>query len=138
MIRYWTLNCSSNYCLLHHDRSRNGGGLLLYISKDIPFSCFPAFLLELMFVEVKLRQGSHTSCSVLTHTLSFSLSHEPLEDTLASLLPCQLKSIILPGNFNVVLFPGGQASCDLLTMLSSYHLLRWLRSLPESQVNPLL
>jgi len=50
-----------NYHLVHRDRNRHGGGLLLFISDDIHSTCLLRHAsFELLAVELKLKQGPLT------------------------------------------------------------------------------
>ena len=68
-----------NYHILRRDRNRHGGGLLLYISDDIPSTCLRRHSsLELLVVELKLNQGPLiNTCTVLSPPFQCSQLRRP-------------------------------------------------------------
>ena len=51
--------CIPGYSVIHCDRNRHGGGVLLYIRSDLPtISTSPHHSLELLLVDIRLCQGN--------------------------------------------------------------------------------
>ena len=110
-----------NYYSIRRDRSRHGGGLLLYVSEDVPSTRLHySTTLELLFIELKLRQGP-LLLALYYRPPSSTPGFADLEDALVSLVPSRLKSCILLGDFNVDLISTNQLSSVLVAMLSSFH-----------------
>ena len=110
-----------NYHIIRRDRNRHGGGLLLYISDDIPSTCLCRHSsLELLVVELKLKRGLLTLV-LFYRPPSSAPNFDDLEDAILSLTPAQLKNCVLLGDFNVDLSCSSQMSIDLTAMLYSFH-----------------
>ena len=115
----WLDDSIPNYCICR-DRSHHGGSLL-YVSEDVPSTCVHCSTnLELLFIELKLRQGP-LLLALYYHPPSSTPGFADLEDAFVLLVPSQLKSCILLDDFNIDLLSTNQLSSDLVAMLSSFH-----------------
>ena len=113
-----------NFHMIRRDRNRHGGGLLLYISDDIPSTCLRRHpSLELLVVELTFIQGPLT-LALYYRPPSSALNFDDLEDAILSLSPSQLRNCVLLGDFNVDLSCSSQMSIDLIAMLSSFHFIQ--------------
>ena len=111
-----------NYYVIRRDRSRKGGGILLYIKDNIPtLSIQHHSTLELLFVELTLKQGP-LSIGLLYRPPSADRCLTELELFLQSLSPSKLKSAVLLGDFNIDLLSSTPLSHEVTSTMLSYHL----------------
>ena len=110
-----------NFHMIQRDRNRHGGGLLLYISDDIPSTCLRRHpSLELLVVKLIFKQGP-LAPALYYRPPSSALNFDNFEDAILSLSPSLLRNCVLLGDFNVDVSCSSQTSIDLIAMLSSFH-----------------
>ena len=90
------------YQLVRRDRDQHGGGVVVYIKNNLPFTItltHPSA--ELLIVELKLRRSS-VLCGTCYHPPSSDISGlTSIESALEQLAPSKLKSLVLLGDFNI-------------------------------------
>ena len=112
------------YSSIRRDRSRHGGGILLYITESITInSTNTNETSELLFVDLRLKH-----CSIMIGLFYRPPSSQPsslsdLESALESTPPASMKNFVLVGDFNInLLQPDSPSAIELTNITSSFHL----------------
>ena len=118
------------YSPIRRDRSRHGGGILLYISESLIINSTNINKTsELLFADLKLKHGSVMIGLYYCPPSSQSSSLSDLESALESTPPAFMKNFVLLGDFNIdLLQPDSPSAIELTNITSSFHLSQVLNS----------
>ena len=116
-----------NYSLVRLDRSRHGGGVLLYIKDNLPFSIIISGFESLEFICIKIHDCPYSSdlCLGVLYNPPDNVGHvlSSLFSVLQNLPPTLFSNFILLGDFNInFLEVSTTAFCQLNDLLLSFNL----------------
>ena len=112
------------YSPIHRDRSRHGGGILLYISESLIINSTNINKTsELLFADLRLKHGAVMIGLYYRHPSSQSSALSDLESALESTPPAFMKNFVLLGDFNIDLLQPDSPSAIELTNITSLPLL---------------
>ena len=112
-----------NYYSIRRDRNRHGGGVLFYVKENLPATTIlrhPS--LELLFVEISLKQGPISIGLHYRPPSSTAHSLTDLEQFLGSIHSSKLKSAVFLGDYNIDLLAETPLSQDILSTMLAFHL----------------
>ena len=94
--------CIPCYSVIRRDRNRHGGGVLLYIRSDLPIiSTSPHHSLELLLVDIRLRQGNMLIGLFYCPPSAPVSIIDDLDTALSDIHPTRLRYTVLLGDFNI-------------------------------------
>lgn len=93
--------CIPGYSVLRCDRNRRGSGVLLYVRSDLPILWTSShYSLELLFVDIRLRQGNMLIGFYCPPSAPVSIIDD-LDATFSDIHHTRLSSTLLLGDFNI-------------------------------------